>query len=344
MNLDRLPHPGLPVVPHAVAGELLGSWLRRIAQFYGLSLREFLLRLAVVPQAKPGTVAWYELHHKHLAIDRLGAALHRSSESIIAMSSPHCDRRWPAELGFCRQCLDDATLIGTGPPWLRRWLHPLAVACEKHRTWLEPVTTRQLRKIRNISDVVDIPRALHPGAARQRRRELALIDGALWLEALVINSPHDCRSWGITDVGQLAKILRSLVQVLMSPAATDMVRSQLGRWMLPERRQHWACQTFRIDDGVNGPLSLAASDHLQHRQFVFGLLGCYLRLAPANRGPLHELSSLIANEIPRSQLARWPPEAIRWISPASKLAFGPRRIPPERKKPKARKPPPLFAP
>jgi hypothetical protein len=343
MNLPQQAHPGLPVVPHAVADELLGSWLLRIARFYGLSLREFVLQLSVLPPTQRGSAAWYELHQEHLVIDRLAAALHRSSESIIAMSAPHCDRRWPAELGFCRKCLDDAASAGTPSAWLRRWLHPLAVACEKHRTWLEPVTAKRLREIRRISVVAGSPRSSPPDTARQRRRELALIDGALWLEALVINSPHHYPPWGITDVGQLAKILRSLVQVLMSSAAADMVRHQLGRWSLPERRQRWACQTFRIDDGVNGTMSLAAPDCLQHRQFIFGLLGCYLHLAPANRGPLQELSSLIANEIPMSQLARWPPEALRWISPASKRSFGPRRRPPERKRPKPPKPAPLFS-
>jgi hypothetical protein len=47
MNLPQQAHPGLPVVPHAVADELLGSWLLRIARFYGLSLREFVLQLSV---------------------------------------------------------------------------------------------------------------------------------------------------------------------------------------------------------------------------------------------------------------------------------------------------------
>jgi hypothetical protein len=115
--------------------------------------------------------------------------------------------------GLLSEVSGNAASAGTPSAWLRRWLHPLAVACEKHRTWLEPVTAKRLREIRRISDVAGSPRSSPPDTARQRRRELALIDGALWLEALVINSPHHYPPWGIIDVGQRAKILRSLVQV-----------------------------------------------------------------------------------------------------------------------------------
>ncbi|WP_323120994.1 hypothetical protein [Burkholderia alba] len=131
---------------------------------------------------------------------------------------------------------------------------------------------------------------------------------------------------------------------MMSPAAADIARHQLGRWNLAERRQRWACQTFRIDDGVNGALSLAAPDYLRHRQCVLGLLGDYLRLAPANRAPLEELTTLIAREIPISQLARWPAAAVGWVPPASNLSPRPRSLPRERQR--ARKPvrpPPLFS-
>jgi hypothetical protein len=346
MSLSRQSHPGLPVVPHALADELLGSWLLRIARFYGLSLRDFLAQLAVLSPTKRTHAAWYELHQEHLVIYRLASALHQPSGSIIAMSAPHCDRRWPTELGFCRACLDDAAAAGTSPSWLRRWSHPLSVACDRHRIWLEPVTTRQLREISSVSDIANLPRYPSQNAARQRQRqrELALIDSALWLETLVIGSPQHHPPWGKTDVGQLAKILRRLVQIMMSPAAADMVRYQLDRWHLPERRQRWACQSFRIDDGMNGTLSLAAPDYLRHRQFVLGLLGYYLRLAPANRAPLQELTTLIAREIPISQLARWPAEAVSWVSPASNLSPRPRRTPPERKRSgRAPGPPPLFS-
>ena len=67
-------------------------------------------------------------------------------------------------------------------------------------------------------------------------------------------------------------------------------------------------EAFRIADGVNGT-DVACGARLstaQHRQFIFGLLGCYL-LAPRTSEPgtfTGIVVTLIANEIPMSQLAR----------------------------------------
>ena len=99
---------------------------------------------------------------------------------------------------------------------------------------------------------------------------------------------------------KLAKILRSLIQVLMSPAAADVVRHQSGRWPrdLPERCERRACETFRFDGEFTGAVSLWVPDHLRHCQFVLGLLGHYLRFAPTDRSSLKELTTLIAHKIP----------------------------------------------
>lgn len=264
---------------------------------------------------------------------------------IAAMSAPRCERYWPTELGFCGQCLDEVTAAGASHTWLRAWMHPIALACEKHRQWLEPIATSRLRDVRTVSDFSLLPRRTTEWSAFEWRRESALINGALWLEHIVTHPAEHQPPWGKTVPNQLAKILSSLIQVLMSPAAADLVRHQLGRSIrnLPERRQRWACQTFRIDDGVTGTVSLAAPDPLRHRQFVFGLLGHYLQLAPSNRAAMGALTTLIASEIPTWHLARWPPAAAEWISPRS--ARTPPRSRPDRpstRQPKPRPPVPLF--
>jgi hypothetical protein len=347
MSLAPHMHAGLPVVPQAAAGELLGSWLLRVAQVYGLNLRDLLVRLDAVPPASRVSPPWYELHQGHLHMTPLAAALHRSVESIVAMAPPRCDRRWPTELGFCAQCLDEGNSVGPSHCWQRRWMHPLALACRKHRSWLDPITTRRLREIRQASDFARLPRKTTEWSALEQRRESLLIDNALWLQALVINPTEHHPPWGKTEPDQLAKILRSLVSILMAPVAADVVRHQLGRSPrdLPERRQRWACQTFRVDDDVNGPMTLAAPDHLRHRQFVLGLLGYYLRLAPTNRAPLEQLTKLIAREIPAWQLARWPSAAANWVSPpsATTAPYGSRhRTSTRRARPRQSMPAPLF--
>ena len=106
-------------------------------------------------------------------------------------------------------------------------------------------------------------------------------------------------------------------RLLMPPAAADLVRYQMGRWPrdLPEGRQRWACQTFRVDDGATGTMMLAAPDHLRHRQFVLGLLR--LLLAPSAKGASASaaIDEADRTEIPAWQLARWPSAAAQWISP-----------------------------
>jgi len=127
---------------------------------------------------------------------------------------------------------------------------------------------------------------------------------------------------------QLAKILRSLIQVLMSPVAADVVRHQSGRWPrdFPERRERWAWETFRVDDEFTGAVSLWVPDHLRQRQFVWGLLGHYLRFSPTDLSSLMELTTLIAPDptlatcapapqggqmgVPSPSTTRQPPVAI----------------------------------
>ena len=231
-------YPGLPVVPHPAAGELLGSWLLRVAQFYGLGLRDLLVCLDVVLPSTRIPPPWCELHLGHLRTDKLAVAMHRSAESIAAMAPPKCDRRWPSDVGFCGQCLDEASAAGTQYLWLRRWMHPLALVCETHRSWLSPVPIRRLRELRRVSELAELPRKATQRSVLERRRESALIDGASWLVACVIHPLQHPPPWRKTDAAQLAKILRSLTQVLMSPAVADVVRHQLGRWPrdIPERR------------------------------------------------------------------------------------------------------------
>jgi hypothetical protein len=318
MNSSQaLHHPGLPVVPCPAVGELLGSWLLKVAQTYGLSLGNLLARLAAVPPLRRTVPPWYELHLGHVQGSRLAAALHRPLESLSGMAAPKCGWRWSAEMGFCGQCLDEAAANGVQLGWQRSWMHPMAMACEKHRTWLEPVAVGTLRKFRTTSDFGKLPRRHIDWSAMERRREALLIHGAVWFQALVCKPTEHPPPWGRTEPDQLSRILRTLVQLLMSPAADDVVRHQLGRSPrdLPERRQRWNYHLVRVDDGVNPPMTLPTPDYLRHRQFVLGLLGYHLRLAPTNRGPLDALAKLIAREVPAWQLDRWPQAAAEWVSP-----------------------------
>ena len=92
---------------------------------------------------------------------------------------------------------------------------------------------------------------------------------------------------------------------------------------------------------LRSAVSLEVPDPLRQRQFVLGLLGHCLRLAPTDRSSLKELTALIARQIPAWQLARWPLEAAKWVSPRPVPPVNP-RWPSRPTKPRLSRPPPLF--
>src|SRR5450755_4044598 len=122
MHLAGQSHPGLPFVPQAVPGELLGAWLLRVAELYGVSLHALLTRLAVLPLQRRHALHWFELRRSNLEWPSLAAALRRPAAAISDMTAPRCRPRWPQELGCCAQCLAKAPLSGQAITWQRHWM------------------------------------------------------------------------------------------------------------------------------------------------------------------------------------------------------------------------------
>lgn len=318
MNGSQLLPAGLPIVAPPQAGELLGSWLLRVAQEYGLTWTGLLVRVSAATPTLRGSPCWFDLQPRHVDLARLSVAVRRRIDEITAMMGPHCVPRWPTELGFCRHCLDETTASTTVGPWLRAWMHPMALACAKHRVWLEPVRTGRLRKAKILSELVQPPDKVPRWSALERQRQAALIDGALWLQALLVGPPDRPLPWGLADRPEFERILRTLTHILMAPAATKLIRRQLYRRLrsIPERGPLWIGRRFRVTVDDAKVVSLSAPDGLLARQVVFGLLGHYLQLAPTSgRSDLRELALLIARELPPSQVAQWSLDAAQNIVP-----------------------------
>ena len=62
--------PGLPYVPSAMTDELLGAWLLRIAELYGLSLRMLLARLDALKMPGPLRPPWFRHRANHSQISQ----------------------------------------------------------------------------------------------------------------------------------------------------------------------------------------------------------------------------------------------------------------------------------
>lgn len=84
-------HPaGLPFVPRPALNELLGSWLLRMAQLYGLGLATLLSRLGVRPSAVDRTPHWFALSGASINLDALSTATRLPRAQLAAMAPPAC--------------------------------------------------------------------------------------------------------------------------------------------------------------------------------------------------------------------------------------------------------------
>ena len=145
-------HTGLPFVPQPAPDELLGSWLLRVAQLYGLGLKTLLSRLGALQAGDAHLPHWFSIDSSDVSLDVLAGATRVSRPTLATMTSSTCKRRWPEELRARPRCLSDATDAGQPLTWNRHWINPLAAVCRIHGTWLTLVATRMLARVHHVED------------------------------------------------------------------------------------------------------------------------------------------------------------------------------------------------
>jgi len=74
MNTAAARHTGLPFVPRPAPDELLGSWLLRVAQLYGLGLATMLSRLGARPAGDAPVPHWFAIDDSNVSLEALSAA------------------------------------------------------------------------------------------------------------------------------------------------------------------------------------------------------------------------------------------------------------------------------
>ena len=241
-------HPGLPHVPPPARDELLGAWLLRVAQPYGLGLPALVARLA--PQRAPDARVphWFVLHGAHVDVASLASALRISVVRLVAMAPPGCRPNWPRELGLCTQCLKQSALAGEPLTWKRSWMHPLATVCAVHRLWLTPVATTALRRIRHADELERRAAYPQPAGGLDGEPPIALVKDALWLQKRCQQAATVHTPWGSTSPALFIRIASTVAQLMMSAGADQMTHRPISGDAEPAksftlegsgRRSHW---------------------------------------------------------------------------------------------------------
>ena len=299
-------HPGLPHVPPPVHDELLGGWLLRIAQLYGLGLAALVARLAPRHTADATLPHWFALHGANVDVASLASALRVSPKVLFAMAPPSCLRHWPCELGLCTRCLELASLAGEPLTWYRRWMHPLATVCPGHGVWLTPVATCTLRRIRHAGDFGRF--FARPDEAPESLQEMPadLVEDALWLQKRCQQRRTIRAPWGSASPVQFSGIAATLAHLMMSAD----VRLELST---PRR---FGCdgepvKIFAIEgSGRRSHWTLPA--RLRHRQLLLGEVGELMRRGPKAMASLPDSS---VKQLENGWTTSWPAAALQWICP-----------------------------
>lgn len=96
--------------PAAGQGRGVGSWLMRIAQFYGLSLNALLSRVGAANPSSGSLPHWFGLRPGVLGIAPLARALRVQPRQLSTVAPPGCRPHLPTELGACSACLENAAV------------------------------------------------------------------------------------------------------------------------------------------------------------------------------------------------------------------------------------------
>jgi len=297
---------GLPVVLPPAKGEVLGSWLMRIAQFYGLSINSLLSRVGA-KNPRPGPVPhWFSLRPSVLDVAPLANALRVQPSQLSTMAPPRCRPHWPTELGMCRACIEDAAAGQQPVAWSLQWMHPLAVACRVHRCWLTPVATRELSRIRSTCELLSISRLVEPADAVDRHN----IGDALWAQRAAFSTTGARTPWGQAEISTLMRVLHVVDNTLASTSGQEMRELGLGSgW------QRSKSKDFKLEPERGDLQRLALPQGLIHRQWLMGAAGHILRRPPSRRRVLRTLPDRTVKALSCSWFSAWPTGLMQWISP-----------------------------
>ena len=297
-------HSGLPFVPQPAPNELLGSWLLRLAQLYGLGLTTLLSRLGARSTGDARVPHWFAIGGSSVSLDAISTASRLSRADLEAMAPHTCRPRWPEELGACGSCLADAASAGRPIAWNRNWMNPLATVCSTHGIWLTPVATRILAGVRHAGDFAGVVQ--HVAAAQALLDEgPACVVNALWLQDLC-TAPTDVHlPWGKTRPHDLFRIVDAVAREGISASVPN--ENALG--------VSGAVKDFDFEISAAQRVGMSLPTRLRQRQWALGKVADVLRLAPGMRKLHSSWSAASAKRL--ASMRNLPDGALAWICPTA---------------------------
>lgn len=298
---------GLPFVPKPAPGELLGSWLLRVAQLYGLGLTTLLSRLGARPAGDAPLPHWFAIDGSTVSMDALSAATRLPRADLATMVVSTCRPRWPEELGACERCLADAVGVGQPITWNRNWMTPLATVCSIHGTWLTPVATRTLASVRHAGDFGGVVRHLKAAQALLDR-EPPCADDALWLQDLCSARTDVALPWGRTRPHDLIRIVDGVARTLIPALNSDDSACRPSA-----NRRALAVKDFALEPTAGQRAVTSLPTRLRQRQWVLARVAHVLRWAPEARTFHSSWSSASVERL--ASMRGWPKGALAWVCP-----------------------------
>lgn len=141
---EQPPIKSLPVVPPAIEGESLGSWLGRIAALYHTPIHVLFAHAGIrYPRAKTGgwihlgALGSMELRTLAILLRTKTGALTRMNSSLWDVASIESD------VGFCERCLAEDHIAERPMHWRRAWLDSFNIVCAKHHSPLNVIVANR---------------------------------------------------------------------------------------------------------------------------------------------------------------------------------------------------------
>ena len=184
---------------------------------------------------------------------------------------------------------------------------PLATVCTIHGTWLTPVATRMLARVRHVEDFGDVVQHVASAQALLDCEPICAGD-ALWLQELCSARANVRLPWGRTRPNDLTRIVDRVARAVISASNCDDSACAPSATCRP-----LAVKDFALELSAGQRAVISLPTRLRQRQWVLARVAHVLRWAPEARTLHSSWSSASVKRL--ASMYGWPKGALAWVCP-----------------------------